>query len=86
MKASSYYRLDIVMKTGFKYSTVSNGRMLEGLKKSSSGYWTESVEVVEITEEEYRAYWGEEVVSEEPIKKKRKSKVPKFANIEDFLK
>lgn len=86
MKAAKYYRLDIVMKTGFKYSTVSIGKMVEGLKKSASGDWTESVEVVEITEEEYRAYWGEEVVSEEPIKKKRKTKVPKFANIEDFMK
>lgn len=75
------------MTTGFKYSFTCIHRMLEGLKKTSSGPWTEKVEVVEITEDEFRAHWGEEVVSEEPVvEKKRKKKLPKFSNIEDFLK
>ena len=50
---SKYYKLQVTMTTGFVYSLVCMQRMLEGMKQSSSGHWTEKVEVTEITKEEY---------------------------------
>ena len=71
-----FYKLDVTMTTGFKYSLVCIGRMLEGMKKSSSGHWTEKVEVTEITKEEYEEfYYREEVVEKKP--KVVTKKIPK---------
>lgn len=41
------------MKNGFKYSYTCIARMLPGMTVASEGYWTESVETTEITEEEH---------------------------------
>jgi hypothetical protein len=43
--------------------------MLEGMKKSSESYWTKSIEVVEITEEEHR---GPYIFVEEPERTTKK--------------
>jgi hypothetical protein len=48
-----YYRVKVKLKNGFEYSYTCIQRMLEGMKKSSEGYWTESVVSEEITEEEF---------------------------------
>jgi hypothetical protein len=48
-----YYQVTVTLKNGFKYSYTCIGRMLEGMKASSESYWTEKVEVVEITKEEH---------------------------------
>lgn len=85
---SKYYRIDVVMKTGFKYSLSCMGKQLNGMKESSSGHWTESLNVAEITEEEYRKFYYDEKLNAEPApeKKSRKSKKPVvFSTVEDFL-
>lgn len=84
------------MKNGFVYSYVCLARMLEGMKRSSESYWTEKVEAVEISSEEYQKY--NQVVFEDdekpkkektleagPEKKSRKAKTPKFSSLEDFF-
>ena len=80
-----FYKLQVTMTTGFVYSFVCIGRMLEGLKKSSSGHWTEKVEVTEITKEEYDDfYYREEVVEKKPQKKSKvvTKKIPKVTEQE----
>jgi hypothetical protein len=96
-----YHKVTVTMKTGFKYSYTCIGRMLEGMKASSSGYWTEKIEVVDITEEEHRAAWATEF---EPEKKRRTpqkkveppavspspkkdstKKKPKLSSLQDFF-
>jgi len=85
---SKYYRIDVVMKTGFKYSLACMGKQLKGMKESSNGDWTESLNVSEITEEEYRKFYYDEELDAEPAPEKisKKSKKPvTFSTIEDFL-
>jgi hypothetical protein len=90
---AKYYRLDVVMKTGFKYSLACLGKQLEGMKKNSSGEWTESLKVTEITKEEYeRFYYRDEpkkilkTLESIPEKKSNKTKDPiAFSTVEDFL-
>lgn len=70
------------MKTGFKYSVFCASRQLEGMKKSSDGYWTEKMEVTETTEEEYNNWWWGEDATEKKIPKektkgRKKSKLEK---------
>ena len=76
------------MKTGFKYSLACMGKQLNGMKESSSGHWTESLNVTEITEEDYRKFYYDEELDAEPAPEK-KSKKPKkpitFSTVEDFL-
>lgn len=70
MKPVKYHKVTVTMKNGFTYSYTCIGRLLEGLKKNSQGYWTEKIEVVEITEEEYEK--RNEVVFEPEITTKTK--------------
>ena len=81
------------MKNGFVYSYTCIGRMLEGLKKNSQSYWTDKLEVEEITSEEYERL-NEVVFDEEP--KEAPKKIPKeqkvvktkpvrFSSLEDFF-
>ena len=53
MKETKYHRVTVTMKTGFIYSFACIGRFLEGMKKSSDGYWTKKIEVEDITKEQY---------------------------------
>ena len=81
------------MKNGFTYSYTCINRMLEGLKKNSQSYWTDKIEVVEITAEEYErlneVVFDEEpkvkTTKEAPKKNPGKTKTPKFSNLEDFF-
>ncbi len=85
---SKYYRIDVVMKTGFKYSICCMGKQLNGMKESSNTFWTESMNVSEITPEEYELFYTDkELVTESaPEKISKKSKKPvTFSTIEDFL-
>jgi len=90
---AKYYQIDVVMKTGFKYSLVCLGKQLEGMKKNSSGEWTESLKVTEITKEEYENFYYREEpkkISKDlesiPEKKSKKTKdVIGFSTVEDFL-
>ena len=73
-----YYRVKVKLKNGFEYSYTCIQRMLEGMKKSSESYWTESVVSEEITEEDFRktrevAFEKEPTVRKEP--KVREDKV-----------
>ena len=82
-----YYRVKVKLKTGFEYSYTCIQRMLEGMKKSSEGYWTESVVSEEITEEDFRktrevSFEKEPKVREEPKIKNRKKE---FDLVELFL-
>ena len=87
------------MKNGFSYSYTCNQRMLEGMKKASETYWTEKIEVSEVSEEEHLAYWNAPM-KEEPTEKKsvkaktqkvekkpqKKEKViPQFSGLENFF-
>jgi hypothetical protein len=65
------YRINVTMKNGFKYSYTCIARMMPGMKAASEGYWTESVEVTEITEEEHRE--ANHCVFEDEPKTKRKT-------------
>lgn len=94
----SYYRIDVTMKNGFKYSYTCVARMMPGMKESSQGYWVEKVESTEITKEEHEATWGvykaeprkpEKIIPmTDPVPKKKsvvkKSKV-KFSSLENFF-
>ena len=90
---AKYYQLDIVMKTGFKYSLVCLGKQLNGMKENSSGEWTESLKVTEITKEEYENFYYRDEpkkISKDlesiPEKKSKKTKdVIGFSTVEDFL-
>jgi hypothetical protein len=90
---AKYYQLDIVMKTGFKYSLVCLGKQLNGMKENSSGEWTESLTVTEITKEEYENFYYRDEpkkISKDlesiPEKKSKKTKdVIGFSTVEDFL-
>ena len=73
---SKYYKLQVTMTTGFVYSLVCIQRMLEGMKKSSGGHWTEKVEVTEITKEEYDDFYYRDEVEEKKPKVVTK-KIPK---------
>jgi len=65
----SYYRIDVTMKNGFKYSYTCVARMMPGMKEASHGYWVENVESTQITKEEHETTWG---VYKEPAKKPEK--------------
>jgi len=94
---SKYYRLDISLKTGFKYSIACLGIQLAGLKKSSESYWTEKIVTTEITSEDYQKFYQakfeeekkekKQVATEDPPQKKsRKKKVDiAFSSLEDFF-
>ena len=96
MKPAKYYKVTVTMKNGFTYSYTCIGRLLEGLKKNSQGYWTEKLDVVEITAEEYEKL-NEVVFEDEPKvktkntvkeapKKNPKEKKPvRFSSLEDFF-
>ena len=85
---AKYYRLDVVMKTGFKYSLCCLGKQLKGMKESSNTFWTESLTVSEMTAEEYESFYYDKELGTESATEK-KSKKPKkpvtFSTIEDFL-
>ena len=72
MKPAKYYQVTVTMKNGFVYSYTCIGRMLEGLKKNSQSYWTDKIEVVEISSEEYEKK-NEVVFDEEEPKVKTKN-------------
>ena len=90
---AKYYRLDVVMKTGFKYSLACLGKQLEGMKKNSSDHWTESLTVTEMTKEEYDVFYYreelEEISKSSESATEKKSKKPKkpitFSTVEEFL-
>jgi hypothetical protein len=73
------------MKDGFTYSHTCIGRLLEGMKKSAMGAWTEKIEVVETTKEDHEAHWNTPLEDIEESKPKRKTKSPKFSSLEDFF-
>lgn len=94
----SYYKIDVTMKNGFKYSYTCIARMMPGMKAASQGYWVDKVESTQITKEEHEGTWG---VYKEPAKKpekvipmsdppkknpvKKTVKIPKMASLEDFF-
>ena len=75
-----YYKILVTMKTGFKYSVFCGASQLKGMKKSSDGYWTESMVVTEATEEDYNNWWWGE--DEKPVVATRK-KIPKVKEVEE---
>ena len=82
MKETKYHRVTVTMKTGFVYSFACIGRFLEGMKKSSDGYWTKKIEVQDITKEQYEEmntviFKGEKVVP--------KTLNPQFSSLENFF-
>jgi hypothetical protein len=84
---SKFYKLTVTMKHGFVYSVFCGAKQLEGMKRSSDGYWTDKVEVTEVTPEDYQKAWWEETLetTEAPQKKSRKKKLPQFSTVEDFF-
>ena len=48
-----YYKVDVEMTNGFKYSYTCNARMLSGMKQASTCWWTKSIESQEISEKEH---------------------------------
>jgi hypothetical protein len=70
---SKYYRVDVEMTTGFKYSYTILGRLLEGSVKASKGYWTKSVNTTEITKEEHEATWNVPLIDDKPAKTRKKA-------------
>ena len=75
------------MKHGFVYSVFCGAKQLKGMKQSSEAYWTDKVEVTEVTSEDYQKAWWDETLetTEAPQKKSRKKKIPQFSNLEDFF-
>ena len=72
-KPAPYYKVHVVMKTGFKYKFVCIGRNLESmLKHTNSFYWTESTKHEEISEEEYRDFYSVGLEEEKPKKTRKK--------------
>ena len=76
-KPAPYYKVHVVMKTGFQYKFVCIGRNLQDmLKNTNSLYWTESTKHEEISEQEYRDFYSvnlEEEKEEKPKKKRKQS-------------
>ena len=76
-----YYKVDVEMTNGFKYSYTCNGRMLSGMKQASTCWWTKSIESQEISEKEHiefnQATFEVDKKSDEILRKaiKRSSKV-----------
>lgn len=81
--ATKYYKISVTMKTGFKYSVFCASRQLEGMKKSSDGYWTEKMEVTEATEEEHRKWWWGENEENEKSTVKQSTRKRKTARKEN---
>ena len=79
------------MKHGFVYSVFCGAKQLKGMKQSSEGYWTDKVEVTEVTSEDYQKAWWDETeevteAEQKPTEKKsRKKKIPQFSTVEDFF-
>ena len=74
------------MKTGFVYSFACIGRFLEGMKKSSDGYWTKKIVVEDITKEQYEemntVIFKEDRKQEKVVPKKVN---PQFSSLENFF-
>lgn len=76
-----YYKVDVEMTNGFKYSYTCNARMLSGMKQASTCWWTKSIESQEISEKEHiefnHATFEVDKKSDEILRKaiKRSSKV-----------
>ena len=72
-KPAPYYKVHVVMKTGFKYKFVCIGRNLQSmLNHTNSFYWTESTKHEEISEQEYRDFYSVGLEEEKPKRKKKK--------------
>lgn len=72
-RIAKFYRVHVVMKTGFKYKFVCIERNLQSMiKHTESFYWTESTKTEEISEEEYRDFYA--VSLDEPKPKKTRKK------------
>ena len=84
MKPAKYYKVTVTLKNGFVYSYSCMERQLAGMKRSSEGYWTEKLEVVEITEEEHRSpyIFVEEKTTEKKVRAKKHDKVEKPKKLE----
>ena len=82
MKESKYHRVTVTMKTGFTYSFVCIGRFLEGMKKSSDGYWTKKITVEDITREQYEEMNMVVFAKEKVVPQKVN---PKFSSLENFF-
>lgn len=94
-----YFRVKVKLKTGFEYSYTCIERMLEGMKKSSEGYWTESVVSEEITEEDFRktrevSFEEDKVLRKAIVKSAKvvdkgklveKKGIPQMASLENFF-
>jgi hypothetical protein len=74
-----YYRVNVEMTTGFKYSYTVLGKLMPGCVKASEGYWTKSVNTTEITKEEHEATWMVPIDGDKPVKT-RKRAVDKSVN------
>lgn len=73
-----YYKVDVEMTNGFKYSYTCNGRMLSGMKQASTCWWTKSIESQEISEKEHIEF-NHATFELEPVKT-TKPKVNKSEN------
>ena len=96
-----YYRVKVKLKNGFEYSYTCIQRMLEGMKKSSEGYWTESVVSEEINEEDFRktrevtmaedkvlrkaVVKSAKVVDQGKLAEPKPKRKPKLSSLEDFF-
>ena len=75
-KPAPYYKVHVVMKTGFKYKFVCIGRNLQSmLNHTNSFYWTESTKHEEISEQEYRDFYSVGLEEEKPKRKRTKKSV-----------
>ena len=75
-KPAPYYKVHVVMKTGFKYKFVCIGRNLQSmLNHTNSFYWTESTKHEEIPEQEYRDFYSVGLEEEKPKRKRTKKSV-----------
>ena len=86
MKETKYHRVTVTMKTGFVYSFACIGRFLEGMKKSSDGYWTKKIVVEDITKEQYEEM--NTVIFKENRKEEKvvpKTLNPQFSSLENFF-
>ena len=86
MRESKYHRVTVTMKTGFTYSFVCIGRFLEGMKKSSDGYWTKKITVEDITREQYEEMNMVVFAKEKVVPKVVPQKVnPQFSSLENLF-
>jgi len=70
-----YYKVDVVMKTGFQYSFTSIGIKLKEVLQFTNGlYWTESTKHQEITEDEYTNINNGEIVCDKKTDKRKRRK------------